>query len=806
MAYELDLRKSIQAVLGESDVLAAMAETVAGIDADFVTRHVLNREPEIAGQMSSLLQQYAEAEAQLASHEQKLEQLTDDPWYSYVLALAAVLTPFGGVIAFFVWLSGMDLLAFFRAATDFRAPNVANIVTGSVLLLVIGSGIAQINWAFRRRPALVRAIADDAQRANLAAEVAARRDALNKLGNELVRRNVFEVVNSGKAPFFQNELLFEDSRRPGLRRRITSGSGLSEVADKHHEAPTAMRREIVDLLGSLPGASVGISGARGSGKSTLLRSLCSANFPLRGRQAIAIYTAAPVDYEPRDFLLHLFITLCRQVIKTHAPGMEVDELTTPVTVQPGSTVLKDFVSDRFTGRILFGAGVSATLLAILLSAVSFMAAQTNERVGGLAVKSFNFGSGTLYAFGLALMLIGAIIWLVSSRDRPELRKSGFGRFAQALGRMIAGPVERVIVEPPATAEETLAKASLERLRNLKFQRTFTAGWSGALKAPVGIELSVTGSNAMAQRQESYPELVHSFRDYVAEVVAIDGFVVIAIDELDKMKTAEEAEEFVNDVKSIFSIPSCFFLISVSEDALSAFERRGLALRDAFDSAFDDIRYLGHLDLDGSRRLLFRRFLNLPDPFLCLCHVLSGGLPRDLIRLARAMLQAAQTGPADLRSVTLKLVRAEIAAKTRASMTAVRALAADAKAVDFLVALASLESAPIGTAGFARHLKTVEQLSFIDDTVEQRRLNTIKNEFEAYLQFLALAQKLLRRMQTLGGWDAMVRLGHVERVAQVRQGLEANAAVGRARHRLALAELAASAEFVMVAARTLAHTP
>ncbi|WP_207780816.1 hypothetical protein [Caulobacter radicis] len=63
--------------------------------------------------------------------------------------------------------------------------------------------------------------------------------------------------------------------------------------------------------------------------------------------------------------------------------------------------------------------------------------------------------------------------------------------------------------------------------------------------------------------------------------------MIGIDELDKLKSSKEAEQFLNGVKSVFNIPGCYFLISVSEHALATFERRGLGFRDAFDSGDPD---------------------------------------------------------------------------------------------------------------------------------------------------------------------------------------------------------------------------
>lgn len=85
-----------------------------------------------------------------------------------------------------------------------------------------------------------------------------------------------------------------------------------------------------------------------------------------------------------------------------------------------------------------------------------------------------------------------------------------------------------------------------------------------------------------------------------------GCVVIGIDELDKISGAEQAQRFVNELKAILGVPHCYYLISVSDDALAAYEMRGLPVRDAFDSAFDEVIHVRYLDLEGSLRLLKKR--------------------------------------------------------------------------------------------------------------------------------------------------------------------------------------------------------
>jgi hypothetical protein len=81
---------------------------------------------------------------------------------------------------------------------------------------------------------------------------------------------------------------------------------------------------------------------------------------------------------------------------------------------------------------------------------------------------------------------------------------------------------------------------------------------------------------------------------------------------------------LNDIKAIFGIDRCFFLVSVSEDAIASFERRGMPFRDAFDSAFDEIIAVHPLDFRDATRLLRRRVIGSSLPFEALSYCLSGG--------------------------------------------------------------------------------------------------------------------------------------------------------------------------------------
>ena len=136
-------------------------------------------------------------------------------------------------------------------------------------------------------------------------------------------------------------------------------------------------------------------------------------------------------------------------------------------------------------------------------------------------------------------------------------------------------------------------------------------------------------------------------------------MVIGIDELDKIANTESAERFLNEVKAIFGIPGCLYLVSTSEDALLQFEKKSLGFRSVFDSTFDDIIRTSTLSLAGTRELLLSRLAGIGDPFIILCHFFSGGLSRDVLRTARVIIEARCSRYISLRDICTFLISREV---------------------------------------------------------------------------------------------------------------------------------------------------
>jgi coenzyme F420-reducing hydrogenase delta subunit len=98
-----------------------------------------------------------------------------------------------------------------------------------------------------------------------------------------------------------------------------STPGLSEVFNSEYELSRKHKQLLLDLIEQMPGGSIGISGPRGVGKTTLMRALCgddsSVDRIIQGKKVLSIMLSAPVQYDSREFILHVFSSICRKVIQ-----------------------------------------------------------------------------------------------------------------------------------------------------------------------------------------------------------------------------------------------------------------------------------------------------------------------------------------------------------------------------------------------------------------------------------------------------------------------------------------------------------
>ena len=434
----------------------------------------------------------------------------------------------------------------------------------------------------------------------LASAVVVRRGLLKVQRKRLLRKVVAArgrwtdgLRDRGVLPFILQTL--NDLARDSVLYAVSLNPGIAPRLVERSEPRRLVTSEAMDrikaIADSMREGSLGVSGPRGAGKTTIVRYFCDAAYhgagdgtaaggdargaaPPAGEPELRMVLSAPVDYQPRDFILLLFTRLAETV------------LDSAIARQP----------------------------------------EARTRPWPLVTR-------------------GARGW------RWQALTSSADRWAPMLDR------------------------SRRLLADLRYLRTYTTGWSASVTQVPALGLARSRSRELAEQPVTLPELIACYREFSEDAAAWwqsghdgRGRVLIGIDEVDKIIDGERAEAFLNDVKAVFGVPGCLYLVSLSEDALAVFARRALSIRSAFDSAFDELVAVPPMTYRNSEELLIKRVAGLSRPFIALCHVLAGGLPRDLLRAARGLINAAASGKkTTLPELAGTLVRRELDALRQASL-------------------------------------------------------------------------------------------------------------------------------------------
>lgn len=395
---------------------------------------------------------------------------------------------------------------------------------------------------------------------------------------------------------------------------VRDRKGLGGAPDPARLIDTTAAPRLRALIEETRGATIAVAGPHGVGKSTLLHAVCAGRYTRPGEPPdLAVPLAAPVRYVPREFVLTLYAAVCRAVLADAGSGPIGPAV--PVPAPPRTSVV-----------------VRALPWLALAAGAGLLAWPWPRRLATAAGHH-------LTSLGLTLTVVG-VGWAA-------------GRFAR---------------RRRATAAPALADLARDHLVRLRFVQSVAYGRTGTAGLPLGIGAQLSRTLTVTTQAPTYPELVDDLRGFLTllgrHLRDRGRRLIIAVDELDRI--GAQAREFLGELKAVFGVPNCFFLVSVADDLATGFTGRHLPAVDPLEGAFDDLVRMNFLTWRESRDLLQRRVIGLSTPFALLCHVLSGGVARELIRTTRRLLWLHDTAGTDrLPPLATLLTGAELAERVEA---------------------------------------------------------------------------------------------------------------------------------------------
>jgi hypothetical protein len=159
--------------------------------------------------------------------------------------------------------------------------------------------------------------------------------------------------------------------------------------------------------------------------------------------------------------------------------------------------------------------------------------------------------------------------------------------------------------------------------------------TGSLKiASAGFAAERGDQTMLAEREHGPSEWADMFRNYLIGHRELGGpALVIAIDELDKIADPSQAAFALDGLKDLFHVRGSHFVVAITDEFLRGSSTLGMSA----EQVFDTIIPLRPLQAVDSLVILGLR-ANFPDAASLFCHAWSGGLPHELLRIARTCVE------------------------------------------------------------------------------------------------------------------------------------------------------------------------
>lgn len=393
-------------------------------------------------------------------------------------------------------------------------------------------------------------------------------------------------------------------------------TGLRRLQDPLYRVETASAGRLATAIAGMEGGCIGLVGPRGAGKSTLIRKYCPPEdqLLLAGPGGVTVWAPAPAYYAPNEFLVELLYQSCAAYIGYHGRH-SAKRSHWSARGWPRRRQVR-----RHAGRVLRGA--------MSLSLVGYAGFQVYQehstrilRLGRQGVDGLSQLAGWVGAEAAAHRRLAEVTTLIAA----------FLFFPR--------PRSRLIIE-----QDQLVRRAREYQRRLRSQATRSRGIDAGV-AMRGVGTTFRRGTSETETAFSFPELVSEIRSFLAAVAKAEfragRKVFIGIDELDRIGSATDAERFLGEIKTIFGIENCHFVVSLADDIEYEMAPRGASGRSIMDHAFDAVVVVDPLTVEEAQELLGQRVIGFTRPFVEVVHCLSGGLPRELIRLTRRMVDLNQ---------------------------------------------------------------------------------------------------------------------------------------------------------------------
>jgi hypothetical protein len=402
------------------------------------------------------------------------------------------------------------------------------------------------------------------------------------------------------------------SSRFSIVLSIRDAAGLDVPVEKTSAISTEATKALQGALRNRNPGAVGIAGKNGLGKTTLIRRAIANEFTDGPKRFLSVEASAPVGEAPRvDALvcvLMLHEAACKEALKRLSPGGWGALVVRSVQALAGLVLLAALcVLALIVFRRPFGWDV--------LTWTHFPQVTGTWREWLLQVVH---AAGSDLRFDIFLivscvLLAGLLIWLT----RNILTSAGRALSVSARARR--------------KNLEKRARDDLDRIRypqrKRQRSRSMAVGKILAIKdGEEGQEGSIDAPTAVQRLCEFLEMFSEVFYDY--------GRILVAIDNLDA-PDPEVIRDFLRVLKPVSQISHCVVLIALPESAFAEHEAR------IFDESrrMDGVRKMIQVKpftLLESQLWMAGRTVGVTEPFICLCHCLSGGRPGDLHAVASAL--------------------------------------------------------------------------------------------------------------------------------------------------------------------------